>query len=386
MNIGENILKMRKEKGITQEQLADVLCISAGAVSKWETGASEPDISMLPRIANFFGVSIDRVFNFTLTESDTPENIIKRVRELTDRVGFDYDASVASGADIKIVMKCDEAISILTDACIKFPNNYELKAELCRYKHLDASKYIKEPENYKKALREVLGELYALIKLSTDRKVNDNCYNIISQIHLKLEEYDKAVEAAGKYGIENRHICGRDEAILQSLQVQGKTQEAEKYIQNAVYSALTKIFVNFQQYTNIAQDFEQVKRIHKSLLNLFKVFSDDSPGPFDLYMITSAQILAFAYLDSSDYAESVKYFEEMLNYVEKFKIFSENKEINSEFFKFVDKDIILYNPPFDHKKHLLTVFELFEKGGDPPQFAEMLKREDFQKFAEKLQK
>jgi transcriptional regulator with XRE-family HTH domain len=64
---------MRKEKGITQEQLADVLCISAGAVSKWETGASIPDIAMLPKIANFFGVSIDKLFGFKLTETKRPK-------------------------------------------------------------------------------------------------------------------------------------------------------------------------------------------------------------------------------------------------------------------------------------------------------------------------
>ena len=121
MNIGENILKMRKEKGITQEQLADVLCISAGAISKWETGASAPDIAMLPKIADFFGVSIDKLFDFKLTESDTPENILKKVRELT--VGFNYDESAVKFDDIKVVTKCSEAISILTDACIRFPNN-----------------------------------------------------------------------------------------------------------------------------------------------------------------------------------------------------------------------------------------------------------------------
>ena len=49
--IGENIKKLRKAKGMTQEELAQVLCVSYQAVSKWENGGS-PDLDMLPVLAN----------------------------------------------------------------------------------------------------------------------------------------------------------------------------------------------------------------------------------------------------------------------------------------------------------------------------------------------
>jgi len=60
-NIGHHIAELRKAKGITQEALAQVIGVSAQAVSKWESGGS-PDILLLPEIAEFFGVSIDRLF------------------------------------------------------------------------------------------------------------------------------------------------------------------------------------------------------------------------------------------------------------------------------------------------------------------------------------
>lgn len=56
--IGENIAALRKEKGWTQEQLAEKLSVSAQAVSKWEGGKSCPDISLLPAIAKLFGVTV----------------------------------------------------------------------------------------------------------------------------------------------------------------------------------------------------------------------------------------------------------------------------------------------------------------------------------------
>lgn len=56
---GENIRRLRKEKELTQETLADFLGVSAQAVSKWERGETFPDITMLPAIASFFDVTTD---------------------------------------------------------------------------------------------------------------------------------------------------------------------------------------------------------------------------------------------------------------------------------------------------------------------------------------
>ncbi len=64
MKIGDKIKELRKANRMTQEQLAAYLSISSQAVSKWETGTSSPDIEMLPRIASFFGITIDELMDF----------------------------------------------------------------------------------------------------------------------------------------------------------------------------------------------------------------------------------------------------------------------------------------------------------------------------------
>ncbi len=56
---GENIKRLRKEKGLTQETLADFLSVSFQTISKWERGETYPDITTLPVIASFFKVTID---------------------------------------------------------------------------------------------------------------------------------------------------------------------------------------------------------------------------------------------------------------------------------------------------------------------------------------
>lgn len=62
MNIGNQIKNLRLEKKVRQEEVAEYLGVSTQAVSKWETGASTPDIALLPKIATYFGVSIDELF------------------------------------------------------------------------------------------------------------------------------------------------------------------------------------------------------------------------------------------------------------------------------------------------------------------------------------
>ena len=61
LSIGQRILELRKTHGSTQEELANVVGISAQAVSKWENGGA-PDTELLPAIADFFNIPIDRLF------------------------------------------------------------------------------------------------------------------------------------------------------------------------------------------------------------------------------------------------------------------------------------------------------------------------------------
>ncbi|QVI34876.1 transcriptional regulator [Lacticaseibacillus chiayiensis] len=64
INVGAVISKYRKQKGITQQALADFIGISKASVSKWETGQSYPDITLLPILAAYFDVSIDKLMAY----------------------------------------------------------------------------------------------------------------------------------------------------------------------------------------------------------------------------------------------------------------------------------------------------------------------------------
>ena len=70
MKIGEKIKALRKAKNISQEALAKVLGVTFQAVSKWETNTTAPDVSLIPSIASFFGVSIDELFDYNVWENE----------------------------------------------------------------------------------------------------------------------------------------------------------------------------------------------------------------------------------------------------------------------------------------------------------------------------
>ncbi len=91
MNLGSKIKELRKQRGITQEQLANAVGISFQAVSKWENNIALPDITLAPVIANYFGVSLDELFDFSLTEVEN--DIEKIVDEAYKFRESDYEKS-----------------------------------------------------------------------------------------------------------------------------------------------------------------------------------------------------------------------------------------------------------------------------------------------------
>lgn len=83
--IGSFLKELRKEKGITQEQFAEILGVSGRTVSRWETGNNMPDISLLIHIAEYFDVSIPEIIN----GERKSENMNEEVREVAETLS-DY--------------------------------------------------------------------------------------------------------------------------------------------------------------------------------------------------------------------------------------------------------------------------------------------------------
>ena len=95
MEFNEKLQELRKHKGLTQEELAELLFVSRTAVSKWESGRGYPNIDSLKAIARFFGVTIDELLSgdelLTIAEKDTE----RKENHIRDLVFGLLDISVA---------------------------------------------------------------------------------------------------------------------------------------------------------------------------------------------------------------------------------------------------------------------------------------------------
>ena len=95
MEFNEKLQELRKQKELTQEELAEVLFVSRSAISKWEAGRGYPNIDSLKAIAKYFGVTIDELLSgdelLSLAEEDTKQ----REKHFRDLVFGLLDCSIA---------------------------------------------------------------------------------------------------------------------------------------------------------------------------------------------------------------------------------------------------------------------------------------------------
>ena len=91
--LNEQIVLLRKAKGITQEELAQVLGVTNQAVSKWESAQCCPDIQLLPDIATYFDVSVDQLMGYR--GIDTSDNLLLYLRTAMNNAQTGDDAKLA---------------------------------------------------------------------------------------------------------------------------------------------------------------------------------------------------------------------------------------------------------------------------------------------------
>ena len=114
MSIGNKVKTLRLKKGLSQGELAEVLHVSAQAVSKWESDISYPDISQLPAIASYFGITIDELFEYPIDlEYERIDRMIENGKCLTNELFIHSEEFLLS--EIKKDPKNHRAISTLAD-------------------------------------------------------------------------------------------------------------------------------------------------------------------------------------------------------------------------------------------------------------------------------
>ena len=183
VKIGENIKRLRKERDMTQEQLAQELEVSFQAVSRWELGTTYPDIGLLPVIAGCFDVSVDELLGVDTARKE------EEVLEIKERLH-----------KLRNMGKTYEAMSLMREKIKEFPNHpdmlYELAWSIWDWYSNNVSP-TEEKEKYEAYAKESIELLKKAMKYDKgDGDITDCCKQTLVFSYVDIGEYEKAEEMA----------------------------------------------------------------------------------------------------------------------------------------------------------------------------------------------
>lgn len=178
MSIGTTIKQLRKEKEITQEQLAEYLGITSRAVSQWECDRTAPDISQLPALANIFEVSADVLLGIDVTQKK------KRIDEI-----------IGKAKKHRMPGHNEEAAGILRNGLQEFPNSHKIMVDLmeCLW---NMAKNTDTEETKLSLLQEAISLGEKALEESTDDTVRHDAILLLCYIYPEIGENDKAIALA----------------------------------------------------------------------------------------------------------------------------------------------------------------------------------------------
>ena len=183
-----NISKLRKERSMTQEQLAEALGVTFASVSKWERGIATPELSLIAEMADLFGVSLDALVGFEVLNGGA-DALEKRIHDLQRQ------------------KKYDEAVIEAEKALLRYPNDFRIvyrSGELYTVAGIELSN-----EKYLYRCIELLERSILLLSQNSDPQISEvSIQNEIAQCYIVLGKTQKGIEILKKYNVSGVHdVC-----------------------------------------------------------------------------------------------------------------------------------------------------------------------------------
>ena len=297
LNIGKCIALKRKEKGITQEDLANYIGVSKASVSKWETGQSYPDIVFLPEIATYFNISVDELIGYS------PQMTKEEIKKLYKKLSLDFTKK-----DFEEVYK--ECREIIKKYYSCFPLLYEMVLLILNHYMLEKDKAKQE-----KVLLELV-ELCNHIKKDGDNiSFIKNTNSIEAIVELTLNNPEKALvllEGELKPSINNEPL------IANAYELLGNHEKAVSVLQFSAYNSLMGLLNNMlyliKNYYNDKDNFNETVNRILQVFEIFKVRNLDE----NIVLLVYLEI-AQGYLIQGNKDSAFKYLFQYLEVCRKFK-------------------------------------------------------------------
>ncbi len=215
--IAENIRAYRKACGLTQEQLAEVLGVSVGAVYKWESRSSLPELRLIMEMADFFEVSVDALLGYEMKDN--------RLNAAVERLW-----KACSSRDDNALTEAEKAIR-------KYPHSFDVVYAGAFLYYAFAAETKKEP--WIRRAIELLDSARLLVSQCTDSRVNESWIcGMIAEMHEMLGETDKALELLKAY---NSGAVFNDRIGIMLLSHGGNPEEANDFLEDGFLREISRL-------------------------------------------------------------------------------------------------------------------------------------------------
>ena len=294
INIGETIAKTRKEKALTQERLSEVFGVSVAAVSKWETGTAYPDIELLPKIAGFFDMSVDRLLGYDMSAAE-----------------MNIEECLAKADELLRSGKRKEAIPYLADLAYKHPNNVEI---LVKYAQAKWSSAYGSPRTdaHRKLFKEAEEILLSINRSGLTRREHDLIMSSLYGLYMWDKKFDK-VEKILEEQKPAENFRDINSAEFWFYTHKGEMEKArEKYYAILEHTLLHETLI-MGQYHFYYDSPEKIIGLNDKFIKIVEIFAEEfAEYPYKtLSNLHESSAFAYARLGKKD--ESLAEIEKMLD-------------------------------------------------------------------------
>lgn len=249
--IANILLQKRREKGITQEQLAEFIGVSKASVSKWETGQSYPDIALLGPLAAYFNISIDELLNYQ------PQLDKEQIKKLYHQLSNDFAVKPYE----EVLQTCR---GIIKKYYVCFPLLLQMGILLLNHSNLAPS--AQQPERITEAMQlfiRIETESHDVWLCKQARILQANC-------QLFLQKPNKVLALLGKDVLPT---ASTEVTQAFAYQLLGNLPKAKYVLQVSIYQHLMDLINSLKNYllmnTDNKEHFEQILQRAQTVCQLF---------------------------------------------------------------------------------------------------------------------
>lgn len=223
LHLAENIVCFRREKKLTQEELADFMGVTKASVSKWEKGQNTPDLLLLPQLAAFFGVTVDRLIGY---EAQLSKEQIRRC----------YGELCGDFASLPF----EEALKKTRELAHRYYACYPLLLQL-GILYLNHHMLAETERERRELVEEAIDWCGRILENCSDVGICSDALALKAALNLHLGNTLEVIDALESAADPSRLAVQNGGLLIQAYQMAGQQEKAQSYAQAKYYLDLLSL-------------------------------------------------------------------------------------------------------------------------------------------------